>query len=77
MMPSRLWGYLPAPFEQWGDGSVIRFKGIHTIKGDVIVGDLNYPPSFLMVFGKGLVYLTGRGNVTLENGRTIVLAPEK
>lgn len=58
-----------------GHGSVWRFKGrVKNIMGFTFVGNESDPLRFILIAGKGLVYLYGSGKVYLRSG-TIVSLP--
>ncbi|MCX5799951.1 MAG: hypothetical protein NTX17_00980 [Candidatus Eisenbacteria bacterium] len=54
-------------------GSIVRFRGKITYKGCTFNGDQQDPLSFALLDGKGLVYVTGKGKVTLKDGREVTL----
>jgi hypothetical protein len=59
------------PPEQWGHGSVIRYKGVHRLGDFRISGDSNDPLSFIFLSDHGLVYLHGTGRVIEPDGEEV------
>lgn len=57
-------------------GSVLRFEGKVLLKGFTFEGDEQDPLTFILL-EKGLVYVTGKGKVTLKDGRLIALPASK
>lgn len=60
-----------------GHGSVLRFKGKVDALGLMIDGDNADPLVFVLWKGSGLVYVKGKGNVTLANGSIVNLPLER
>jgi len=54
-------------------GSVIRFKGEVLFKGITFKGEEDEPLVFILLKDAGLVYVTGRGQVILRDGREVKL----
>lgn len=63
----------PFRFDALKAGSVLRFKKKVFREGYTFEGDENEPLSFILLPEFGLVYLTGKGKVTLKDGKTITL----
>ena len=55
--------------------SILRFGGKVTLKGVIFEGEKDDPLAFVLL-DNGLVYITGKGKVTLNNGKSVVLPIE-
>jgi len=56
-----------------GSGSRLRFRGRVKLNGSTVESAQNENLSFILLEEAGLVYLTGRGTVTLGDGRVVHL----
>lgn len=62
------------PVAPTGAGSVMRFRGPYgDFFGHMIEGDVKEPLAFVLLDGMGMVYVTGKGKVTLKNGTLVTL----
>lgn len=57
-------------------GSVLRFEGKVSLKGFTFEGDEQDPLTFIML-EDGLVYVAGKGKVTLRDGKSVTLPISK
>lgn len=62
-----------ALLEVLDSGSVIRFKGEVLFEGVTFRGEEDEPLAFILLKDTGLVYVTGKGKVTLKDGSSITL----